>query len=117
MLQVAVIDGLAFAGNAAVIEGRLGMECLPRLAESGSSSSGLRFVLAGEINERGRPGLRLSVEGKLCIVCQRCLGSLDFPLQLQAQLELAASDAEIAAADDDIEDRKSTRLNSSHTVI
>lgn len=103
MLQAAVIDGLAFAGNAAVIEGRLGMECLPRLAESGSSSSGLRFVLAGEINERGRPGLRLSVEGKLCIVCQRCLGSLDFPLQLQAQLELAASEAEIAAADDDID--------------
>ena len=103
MLQPAAIDGLAFARNAAVLEGRLGMESLPRLAQSGCSDSVLDFVLTGEINERGKPGLKLAVDGSVRLQCQRCLGSLELPLHLEAQLEFAASEAEITAADDDIE--------------
>ncbi len=103
MLQPAAIDGLAFARDAAVIEGRLGMESLPRLAQSGCSCSVLDFVLSGEINERGKPGLKLSVDGSVRLQCQRCLGNLDLPVHLAAQLELASSEAEIMAADDDIE--------------
>lgn len=103
MLQPAAIDGLAFARTAAVLEGRLGVESLPRLAQSGCSGSVLDFVLTGEINERGKPGLRLVVDGSVRLECQRCLGSLDFPLHLEAQLELAPSEAEITAAEDDIE--------------
>ncbi len=103
MLQPAAIDGLAFARTAAVLEGRLGVESLPRLAQSGCSGSVLDFVLTGEINERGKPGLRLVVDGSVRLECQRCLGSLDFPLHLEAQLELASSEAEITAAEDDIE--------------
>ena len=103
MLQPAAIDGLAFARDAAVLEGRLGMESLPRLAESGCSGSFLDFVLTGEINERGKPGLRLAVDGSVRLQCQRCLESLELPLQLEVQLEFASSEAEISAADDDIE--------------
>ena len=103
MLQPAAIDGLAFAHNAAVLEGRLGMESLPRLAQSGCSGSVVDFVLTGEINERGKPGLRLAVDGSVRLECQRCRGSLDFPLHLEAQLELASSEAGIRAVDDDIE--------------
>jgi len=103
MLQPAAIDGLAFARNAAVLEGRLGMESLPRLAQSGCSGSVLDFVLTGEINERGKPGLKLAVDGSVRLQCQRCLGRLELPLHLEAQLEFASSEAEITAADDDIE--------------
>jgi uncharacterized protein len=103
MLQPAAIDGLAFARNAAVLKGRLGMESLPRLAQSGCSGSVLDFVLTGEINERGKPGLKLAVDGNVRLECQRCLGNLDFPVHLEAQLEFASSEAEITAADDDIE--------------
>ena len=103
MLQPAAIDGLAFARNAAVQEGRLGVESLPRLAQSGCSGSVLDFVLTGEINERGKPGLQLAVDGSVRLECQRCLGSLDFPVHLEVQLEFAPSEAEITAADDDIE--------------
>ena len=103
MLQPAAIDGLAFARNAAVLKGRLGMESLTRLAQSGCSAAVLDFVLTGEINERGKSGLRLAISGSVRLECQRCLGSLDFPLQLEAQLEFAASEAEITTADDDIE--------------
>ena len=103
MSQLAAIDGLAFARSAAVLDGRLGMESLPRLTQSGCSGSVLDFVLTGEINERGKPGLKLSVDGSVRLQCQRCLGSLDLPLHLEARLELASSEAAITAADDDIE--------------
>jgi uncharacterized protein len=103
MLQPAAIDGLAFARGATVLKGQLGLESLPRLAESGCTGAVVDFVLEGEINERGKPGLRLVVDGSVRLECQRCLDGLDLPLHLEAQLELAASDAEIAAADDDVE--------------
>ena len=103
MLQPAAIDGLAFARNAAALEGRLGMQSLPRLAQSGCSAAALDFVLTGEVNERGRPGLKLAVDGRVRLECQRCLGSLEFPLHLAARLELASNEAEITAADDDVE--------------
>lgn len=103
MLQPAAIDGLAFARNEAVLEGRLGIESLSRLSLSGCSDPVLDFVLAGEINERGKPGLKLAVHGSMRLQCQRCLGDVDLPVHLEAQLEFASSEAEIMAADDDIE--------------
>ena len=103
MLQPAAIDGLAFARSAAVLEGRLGLESLPRLAQSGCSASVLDFVLTGEINERGMPGLRLAVDGSVRLQCQRCLDGLELPLHLKAELQFATSEAEMAAADDDVE--------------
>ncbi len=103
MLQPAAIDGLAFARDAAVLEGRLDVESLPRLAQSGCSGAVLGYVLTGEVNERGKPGLRLAVDGSVRLQCQRCLGALELPLRLDGQLEFALSEAEIVAADDDIE--------------
>ena len=81
MLQPAAFDGLALARDAAVLAGRLGLESLPRLAQSGCSGSVLDFVLTGEINERGKPGLKLAVDGGVRLQCQRCLGSLDLPVR------------------------------------
>lgn len=103
MLRPAVIDGLAFARTAGVLRGRLGLDSLPRLAQSGCSGAVLDFALEGEINERGKPGLRLAAQGRVRLQCQRCLGDVDLPLQLESRLELALSEAEILAADDDVE--------------
>jgi DUF177 domain-containing protein len=103
MLQPAAIDGLAFARSGGVLKGRLSVESLPRLARSGCSNSVLDFVLEGEINERGKPGFRLTIDGSVRLECQRCLGKFDFPLRLEVQLELAASEADILAADDDVD--------------
>jgi uncharacterized protein len=103
MLQPAAIDGLAFARSAGVLTGRLGMESVPRLTQSGCSGAALNFVLSGEINERGKPGLKLALDGSVRLQCQRCLGTLDLPLHFEEQLEFASSETEISAADDDIE--------------
>ncbi len=103
MLQPVAIDGLAFARSAGVMRGRLDLESLPRLAQSGCSGSVVDFVLTGEINERGKPELRLAVNGSVRLECQRCLGNVDLALQLESRLELAAGEAEILAADDEVE--------------
>jgi len=103
MLQPAVIDGLAFARSAGVLKGRLGMDSLPRLAQSRCSGAALDIVLSGEINERGKPGLRLAVTGSVRLECQRCLGEVEWPLHIETRLELAAQEAEILAADDDVD--------------
>ena len=103
MLQPAVIDGLAFARSAGVLKGRLGMDSLPRLAQSRCSGAVLDFILSGEMNERGKPGLRLAVTGSVRLECQRCLGEVEWPLHIETQLELAAGEAEVLAADDDID--------------
>ena len=103
MLQPAVIDGLAFARSAGVLKGRLGMDSLPRLAQSGCSGAALDFILSGEMNERGKPGLRLAVTGSVRLECQRCLGEVEWPLRIETQLELAVAEAEMLAADDDID--------------
>ena len=46
---------------------------------------------------RGRPALRLKVDGALQLVCQRCLGALEYPLHIEVSLQLAATQAEIDA--------------------
>ena len=79
------------------------MESMPRLAQSGCSGSFIDFVLTGEINERGKPELRLAVDGSVRLECQRCLGNVDWPLSFEARLELAASEAEVLTADDDVD--------------
>ena len=42
--------------------------------------------------------LRLKVEGSLQLTCQRCLGALEFPLQMEVALQLAATQEEMDAA-------------------
>ena len=103
MLQPAAIDGLAFARSAGVLKGRIGMDSMPRLAQSGCSGALLDFILTGEINGRGKPELKLAVDGSVRLECQRCLGNVDLPLVFETRLELAASEAELVAADDDID--------------
>jgi uncharacterized protein len=103
MLQPAAIDGLAFARSAGVCKGRLGMVSMPRLAQSGCSGSVIDFVLAGEINERGKPELRLAVDGSVRLECQRCLAAVDLPLKFTSRLELASSEADVLAAGDDVD--------------
>ena len=57
----------------------------------------LQYELLGVPQERGRPALRLRVGGALQLVCQRCLGALEFALHIDVSLQLAATQAEVDA--------------------
>jgi uncharacterized protein len=103
MSQAGVIDGLQFARGALEQRGALGMEQLPRLAQMQCTTGGLDYVLRGSISGHGEPCLRVSVTGGVQVVCQRCLGMLSVPIEVDTELQFAGNLREIAEADDDID--------------
>lgn len=94
-----VIDGLEFARTGSKLQGAWPVAGFARLRDALRADDGiLQYVLVGVPEERGRPALRLKVDGALQLVCQRCLGALEFPLRIDVSLQLAATQAEVDAA-------------------
>jgi uncharacterized protein len=99
-----VIDGLEFARTGSRLEGQCPVADFPRLRDALHSPAGvLRYEVEGIAEERGKPALRLKLAGSLQVVCQRCLGSLEFPFRIETSLQLAASQAEMDAGPLDAE--------------
>src|SRR6266850_1290716 len=98
MSQAGVIDGLQFARSALERRGSLNMDQLPRLGQMRCSTDALTYFLRGGMTSEGKPFLRISVNGEVRLACQRCLGTLQFPLAFDGELRLAGSLREIAQA-------------------
>ena len=93
-----LIDGFEFATAGARQEGRWPVRDLPRLRDTLASDAGeIAYSLEGTRDERGRPGLRLSLQGTLLLRCQRCLEPMPFAVRIDELLVLAATQAEIDA--------------------
>lgn len=93
-----LIDGFEFATAGARQAGRWPVRELPRLRDMLASDAGeIAYALEGTRDERGRPGLRLRVEGVLSLRCQRCLEPLRFEVRADELLVLAATQADIDA--------------------
>ena len=93
-----VIDGLEFARTGSRLEGAFPVADFLRLRDVLHSATGqLRYAVQGAAEERGRPALKLRLEGSLQLICQRCLGALEFPLRIEVWLQLAATQAEMDA--------------------
>ena len=60
-----------------------------------SRDGSLRWWLEGG-REAGRPVLRMGVEGRLTLVCQRCLGPCETPLRIEVVLPVARDEAELS---------------------
>ena len=93
-----VIDGLEFARTGSKLQGAWPVAEFVRLRDALRTDDGiLQYALTGVPEERGRPALRLKVDGALQLACQRCLGALEFPLHIDVSLQLAATQAEVDA--------------------
>jgi uncharacterized protein len=103
MSQAGVIDGLHFARAALQKRGSVGMEQLLRLSQMRCSTQGLEYHLSGGTANNGKPCLRISVRGYVQLECQRCLGPLQAPVVIDAELQFAGSLSEISEADDEID--------------
>jgi uncharacterized protein len=103
MSQAGLIDGLQFARAALERRGLLTIGSLPRLAQMQGSTEGLEYRLRGGIASNGKASLGISVKGDVRLVCQRCLGLLSVPLDVEAELQLAEDPREIAQAQDDVD--------------
>ncbi len=83
----AVIDSLEFARSSQQLEGEVEVAQLLRVADSlFDSAGGLKYKLTGGLDARQRPRLGLTVAGSINLRCQRCLGSLAYPIVVDANL-------------------------------
>ena len=101
MSRAGTINGPRFAVEREVVTGALAIADLPRLAEMGCDAATLEYAVRGDEDADGRATLAVEVSGELRLTCQRCLGALEVPLAAASVLELAGSQAEIDAADDE----------------
>lgn len=101
-----VIDGFEFASAGARHQGILPVAALGRLRDLLASDAGqVAYEVEGTRDERGRPGLRVRVEGKLELRCQRCLEPMQAAVRTDELLVLAATQQEIDAEAADGPDR------------
>ena len=99
----AVIDSLEFARGRRQLIGEVQVTQLVRLADSlFDAAGGLRYELTGDCDARRRPRLRLTVAGSINLRCQRCLGSLAYPVAVASSLLVLTGKAgsETAELDD-----------------
>jgi uncharacterized protein len=93
-----VIDGFEFASAGAMQQGRMPLGGFPRLKDQLASDAGeVGYAIEGVLDGRGRPSLRLRVNGTLQLRCQRCLEAMPLEVAEEQLLVLAATQAEIDA--------------------
>lgn len=103
MSQQIVIDSLSFAREGRSLQGELPISGLERLHDALAEIAGsVVFRLNGRIGRQDKPQLLLEVSGRVPVICQRCLGRLDYPLSIDSVLELIADEADLSQ--DELED-------------
>jgi uncharacterized protein len=81
-----LINNLEFAQKNLEISGDLNVASFERLSETLSISSenlaNIRYTLVGAAKKMHLPSLRLSIDAKLPVLCQRCLEAMQINLNL-----------------------------------
>lgn len=103
MLLAGAIDGLHFARVGGELRGTLGLDLLPRLAQTPCKTSGFSYFLRGGLNPAGKASIEVKVTGSLELVCQRCLEPIVFEVDVDVNLELCADLDVIAGAEDEVD--------------
>lgn len=84
-----VIDALEFVRSGREMRGTVEIAKLERLANSLHDTGGsVAYELTGSYDSRRRPRLTVHASGVLRLQCQRCLGLLEFPLDIANRLLL-----------------------------
>jgi uncharacterized protein len=100
MSEQAVIDCLAFAQDARVLEGVAALQDFTRLRDALTNPAGaLRYRITGGVGHMRRRFLKLELQADLELQCQRCLQDCTWPLVVKAQIWLARHEDELAAWD------------------
>ena len=95
MLQRPSVDSFRFAQASQTWRGEADIRDFARLAEALPESRGpLLYEARGFVDRERRPCLEVGVETVLTLVCQRCLGTMPWPLKVARRLYLARTEGE-----------------------
>lgn len=87
------IDSLDFSRNGRELSGTVPVADMPRLQDMLAATEGeINYVVRGLIDQHGRPMLEVMLNGLCQLRCQRCLQSLNYPVQLDSRLLLVQAD-------------------------
>lgn len=93
-----LIDGFEFAAAGGSLRGQWPVGVFPRLRDVLHDDTGtIEYVLEGRRDALGQAHLLLSARAHLKLTCQRCLAAVEWAVEPQATLWLAASQSEIDA--------------------
>lgn len=82
-------DPFRFAAEGASVSGTIALTDLGRLSDVLVDTSGeVTYSLVGEFGLDRKARLRLAATGMLPMRCQRCLGRIEWPLDIEVVLEL-----------------------------
>lgn len=93
------IDIARLADSSATLEGSVPVARFVRLADQLASHEGSVEATFGFGREDGREVVSGRIEGRLTLVCQRCLGGVEVPVAVQVDLVRVASAIEAAAVE------------------
>jgi len=102
MSEQPVINGLEFSQRGEALRGEVPVFELQRVCDLLSSGEGVvHYELSGRINEAGKPVLKVKLDGRFRMVCQRCLEEMDYPLALATELELVADESSLTPIEEE----------------
>ncbi len=105
------IDSLEFAGNGAQMDAQVPVAELSRLHDVLSDTEGvLQCTVTGGRDRQARAVLDISVSGDCRLICQRCLGPLDYAIRHEVRLQLC-DEAQLAALDSDEAEHEEDELD------
>ncbi len=96
-------DGVQFARDRKIIAGSIASGRLSRIEAMGGSASALDYSIKGFVNVLGHPSLRVRVEGRVVMACQRCLEPVELVIAVDSNLEMREALDEIEDANDDVD--------------
>lgn len=97
-----VIDALEFARKGLAIHDTIALSHFLRLSGALASPGGeLKYALQGRIDAEGKSRLRLQMEGKVSLICQRCLEPLEFAIDVDTDFILVADEGMIPSAEEE----------------
>jgi uncharacterized protein len=103
MSQRIVIDGLAFAREAGLLQGELPIASLTRVLDMLADEVGsLSYRVEGMLGPRNRPQLQIQLDGVLSVCCQRCLEGIDYSVAVNSVLEFVDDEEDLTQ--EEIED-------------
>ncbi len=92
-----VIDVFELARTGGVVDGRLPLASFERLQPSLAAAGGeLVYRYDASVDTEGRPAGRLSLAGAVPLVCDRCSGPVQWPIDVLASYYFVRTDAELA---------------------
>lgn len=94
-------DALELAARGETLAGEVDLARRPRVADrlAPEVPALIAWQIAGGRDELGRPTLRITIEGSLPVVCQRCLQPFEAPIAQRSELLLARDGTELKRLD------------------